>query len=144
MSSSEAEAARPASTIERQTAVAGLPPPPGPFAWSVAWGDLLFLSGLRGIDPATGQPAPTDRDRLRLIFRHLETALEASGSSLGRVLSTRVYVTDMGRHRPLVNEAFEAAFGPDLPTRTILEVSGLNQGDSIEVEVVAVRNERNS
>jgi len=139
MSSSGADAGGPAATIERQTAIAGLPEPTGPFAWSVGWGELVFLSGLRGIDPATGQPAATDRDRLELIFRHLAAALEASGSSLRRVLSTRVYVTDMSRHRPLVNEAFEAAFGADQPTRTIVEVGALNQADSIEIEVVAAR-----
>ena len=45
----------------------------------------------------------------------------------------------MGRHRPLVNDAYSRAFGPDLPVRTIVEVRGLNQGDSIEIEVVAAR-----
>jgi enamine deaminase RidA (YjgF/YER057c/UK114 family) len=53
-------------------------------------------------------------------------------------LSARVYVTEMSKHRPLVNEAFERAFGDELPTRTIVEVSALNQEDSIEVEVIAV------
>ena len=139
MSTSEADAAGPAGRIERKTAIAGLPGPTGPFAWSVGWGGLVFLSGLRGIDPATGQPAASDRERLELIFKHLQTALEASGSSLRRVLSTRVYVTDMSRHRPLVNEAFAAAFGADQPTRTIVEVGALNQADSIEIEVVAAR-----
>jgi enamine deaminase RidA (YjgF/YER057c/UK114 family) len=77
-----------------------------------------------------------------LIFSHLERALSASGSSLRDVLATRVYVTDMKRHRPLVNEAFEQAFGSDLPTRTILQVSALNQADTIEVEVIAAQRPR--
>ena len=119
-----------------------MPPPTGPFAWSVAWGNLVFVSGLRGIDPATGEPAETDRTRLGLIFSHLERALSASGSSLRDVLATRVYVTDMKRHRPLVNEAFEQVFGSDLPTRTILQVSALNQADTIELEVIAAQRSR--
>ncbi len=125
--------------IERRHAIDGVSAPTGPFAWSVAWGDLVFVSGLRGIDPATGRPAGSDAARLRLIFEHLERILAASGSSLRDVLSTRVYVTDMARHRPMVNEAFERAFGAERPTRTIVEVRGLNQHDTIEIEVVAAR-----
>jgi 2-iminobutanoate/2-iminopropanoate deaminase len=122
--------------------VEGLPAPPGPFSWSTAWGDLLFVSGLRGIDPESGRPAEGDEERIRLIFAHLERILAANGSSLADVLSTRVYVTEMVRHRPIVNEAFERAFGSDLPTRTIVEVRALNQADTIEIEAVAVRRGR--
>jgi enamine deaminase RidA (YjgF/YER057c/UK114 family) len=100
---------------------------------------MLFVSGLRGIDPSTGEPAGTDEERIRLIFQHLERALEEGGSSLQHVLSTRVYVTDMRRQRPLVNAAYERAFGAHLPTRTIVEVQRLNQDDSVEVEAVAAR-----
>lgn len=136
MTSSRAERE---GAIERRLEVAGLPAPTGPFAWSTAWRDLVFVAGLRGLDPATGRPAATDEERLRLIFAHLERVLEANGSSLQRVLATRVYVTDLRRHRPLVNAAFERAFGAERPTRTIVEVSALNQDDSIEIEVIAAR-----
>jgi 2-iminobutanoate/2-iminopropanoate deaminase len=125
--------------VERSRSVPGLPAPPGPFAWTTAWGGLLFVSGLRGIDPATGSLAATDEERLALIFDHLARALDAGGSSMRHVLATRIYVTDMARHRPLVNEAYERTFGNELPTRTIVEVRALNQNDSIEIEVVAAR-----
>jgi enamine deaminase RidA (YjgF/YER057c/UK114 family) len=127
------------SAIERARNIDGLPSPPGPFAWTAAFGDLLFVSGVRGIDPATNRPALTDEERVRWIFEHLARALEAGGSSLQRVLSTRVYVTDMRRHRPLVNAAYEKVFGDALPTRTIVEVRALNQEDTIEIEVIAAR-----
>lgn len=126
-------------SIHRQLTVPGLPPPPGPFAWTATWGDVLFVSGLRGIDPATGFPAQTDEERIEFIFQHLTRALEAGGSSLRHVLSTRVYVTDMQRHRPMINAAYERNFGLDLPTRTIVEVHALNQDDTIELEAVAAR-----
>jgi len=122
--------------------VAGVPAPPGPFSWSVASGDLVFLSGIRGVDPATGRPAGGDARRIRRIFEHLTRLLEASGSSLCDVLSTRVYVTHMRHHRPLVNAAFARFFGTAFPVRTIVEVRALNQGDSIELEAVAARRRR--
>ncbi|HYX90391.1 MAG TPA: Rid family hydrolase [Myxococcaceae bacterium] len=138
------EARRDPKRIERRPAVDGLPAPTGPFSWSVGWGDLVFVSGLRGIDPQRGQPVEGDPERVRLIFEHLGRILAANGSSLRDVLFARVYVTDMTRHRPIVNEAFERVFGAELPARTIVEVRALNQGDSVEMEVVAVRRERPS
>lgn len=123
----------------RRSAVAGVPVPPGPFVWSAAWGGLVFVSGIRGIDPATGTPARGDARRLRLIFAHLARVLDASGCAPRDVLAARVYVTAMRRHRPLVNAAFAKFFGNAPPARTIVEVRALNQADTIEVEVIAAR-----
>lgn len=140
MSSSERPAPPPAGpAIRREHAIAGVPEPTGPFAWSVAWGDLVFVSGVRGIDPATRTPAPDDEGRVRLIFEHLQRILRANGCGPQDVLATRVYVTEMSRHRPLINEAYARFFGTALPTRTIVEVRALNQADTIEVEVIAAR-----
>lgn len=94
-----------------------------------------------GSAASTRRPAPDDARRIQLIFAHLTRILAANGCAPGDVLSTRVYVTDLARHRPLVNEAFARFFGAALPTRTIVEVRALNQGDTVEVEVVACRNE---
>lgn len=127
--------------ISRVRSVDGVPPPTGPWNWSVTRDDLVFVSGVRGIDLATGLPAETNEIRIELIFRHIANILAAAGSSLDRVLATTVYVTDMKRLRPLVNDAYERAFGPNLPTRTIVQVVALNQDDSIEIEVVASRRE---
>jgi 2-iminobutanoate/2-iminopropanoate deaminase len=126
-----------AGELRRHAAVEGVPAPPGPFVWAVSWGGLVFVSGVRGLDPATGEPAPSDEARLELIFAHLDRILRSTGSSLDRVLVARVYVTDMVRHRPLVNAAFRRFFGENLPARTIVEVKALNQNDTVEVEVVA-------
>lgn len=125
--------------IERRAAIDGLPAPTGPYAWTAAFGDLVFVSGLRGIDDASGEPVAGDKERVRLIFRRLRRILDAHGCRCGDVLATRVYVTDMARIRPLVNDAYERFFGTDLPTRTIVEVQRLNQNDSVEIEAVIAR-----
>lgn len=127
------------SDIARTGHIDGIPDPTGPWNWSVAWNGLVFVSGVRGIDPQTGLPGEGDARRLELIFHHLRQILDKAGSSLQAVLDTTVYVTDMKRLRPLVNDAYEREFGDHLPTRTILEVSALNQEDTIEVQVVAAK-----
>lgn len=127
------------SSVERILEVEEVPDPTGPYSWAVAYGRLVFISGLRGIDAVSGVPVRGDGQRLDLIFTHLGRILERNGSSAEYVLATRVYVTDMHRLRPLVNDAFTRFFGSELPTRTIVEVAGLNQDDSVEVEAIAAR-----
>lgn len=127
--------------IERVYAVDEVPAPTGPFAWASGW-DQLVVAAARGIDVATRQPAETDAQRVHLIFSHLQKILAASGSSLSRVLAAHVYVTNMDHHRPLVYEAFAHFFGSELPACTMVEVSALNQSDTIEIEVVAARADR--
>lgn len=125
--------------ILRSFEVAGVPPAPGPWARAVEWNGLIFISGLRGIELETGAPAATVERRLELIHTHLALTLEQHGSDFASVIASRAYVTDMVGLRPAVNGFYERAFGPNLPTRTILEVAGLNQDDTIEIEFVAVR-----
>ena len=128
----------PMNDIRRNSCIDGIPEPTGPFHWTSEWNGLAFVSGVRGIDPLTGQPATDDARRLELIFEHLRRILASVGSSLEHVLSSTVYVTDMNV-RPMVNNAYVRAFGSHLPTRTIVQVAALNQNDSIEIAVIAAK-----
>jgi reactive intermediate/imine deaminase len=111
--------------------------PKGPFAQARRAGNLLYIAGQRGIDPATGALAePTIESRARQAFENLKAIAEAGGGSMATFLSTTVYVTDMKAHRPAVNQLYEEYFGANLPTRTIVEVSALNQDDIFEIEGV--------
>ncbi|MFC1491141.1 Rid family detoxifying hydrolase [Nitrospinota bacterium] len=115
------------------------PHPPGPFAQARRAGNLLFIAGQRGIDPETGAlVGATIEARARQTFENLKAIAEAAGGSMSTFLSTTVYVTDMKAHRPAVNRMYEEYFGANLPTRTIVEVSGLNQDDIVEVAAVVL------
>ena len=117
----------------------GAPRPAGPFAQARRAGNLLFIAGQRGIDPATGELVPpTIEARARRTFENLKAIAEAAGGSMATFLSTTVYVTDMKAHRPAVNELYEEFFGENLPARTIVEVSGLNQDDIVEIAAVVL------
>jgi 2-iminobutanoate/2-iminopropanoate deaminase len=128
----------PMNDIRRNSWIEDIPEPTGPFHWTAEWNGLAFVSGVRGIDPLTGLPATDDARRLELIFEHLRRILASVGSSLDRVLSSTVYVTDMNV-RPMVNDAYVKAFGLHLPTRSIVQVAALNQNDSIEIAVIAAK-----
>jgi 2-iminobutanoate/2-iminopropanoate deaminase len=109
-------------------------PPTGPFVQAIQVGPFLFLSGFRGIDPATNRVPKGDIEaEARQVFENIKAVMEAAGGRMTDIVSTTVYVRDMFRHRPIVNALYEAYFGTDLPTRTIVEVSRLNGDDNIEI-----------
>jgi 2-iminobutanoate/2-iminopropanoate deaminase len=109
--------------------------PTGPWSLGVRAGDFVFVAGMRGIDPATNKLVEGDEARIRQAFLNMKTIVAAAGGSLRDAVRLVVYVTDMGRNRPLVNKIQEELWGgPPYPPRTIVEVSRLNQDDIVEVE----------
>ncbi len=115
------------------------PSPTGPFVQARRAGNLVFIAGQRGIDPHSGELVERDIEkRTRRTLENLKGIAEAAGGSLATFVSTVVYVRDMNAHRPTINRLYEEYFGPNLPTRTIVEVSRLNQDDIVEIEAVVM------
>jgi 2-iminobutanoate/2-iminopropanoate deaminase len=109
--------------------------PTGPWSLGVRAGDFVFVAGMRGIDPATNKLVEGDEARIRRAFLNMKTIVEDAGGGLRDAVRLVVYVTDMDRHRPLVNKIQEEFWGGGpYPPRTIVEVSRLNQDDIVEVE----------
>ena len=77
--------------------------PTGPWSPGVRAGDFVFVAGMRGIDPSTNMPVEGDEARVRQAFTNMKTIVEAAGGTLRDTVRLAVYVTDMNRHRPLVN-----------------------------------------
>src|ERR1051326_3739121 len=114
-----------------------LPAPVGPYSPAVVLGNLVFVSGQAGRDPATGRLAGPDVDaQTEQVLKNIATILEAAGSSLQHVLRCGVFLVDMHEF-PRMNEVSARAFGAHRPARTTVEVSGL-PGDGLRVEIDAV------
>jgi enamine deaminase RidA (YjgF/YER057c/UK114 family) len=109
--------------------------PTGPWALGVRAGDLVFVAGMRGIDPGTDALVEGEEARIRQGFHNMKRVAESAGASLRDAVRIVVYVTDMARLRPLVNKVQEELWGQGpYPPRTIVEVRRLNQDDIFEVE----------
>jgi enamine deaminase RidA (YjgF/YER057c/UK114 family) len=105
--------------------------------WSLGTraGDFIYVAGMRGIDPATNTLVPDPEDRVRQAFLNMQLIAESEGASLRDAVRLVVYVTDMYRYRPIVNQIQAELWGDGpYPPRTIVEVDRLNQDDIVEVE----------
>lgn len=116
---------------------ANLPSPVGPYSPSMVFGNLVFVSGQAGRDPATGRIAGPDIEaQTEQVLTNIATILEAAGSSLQHVLRCGVFLVDM-REFGRMNDVYGRAFGQHRPARTTVEVSRL-PGDGLRVEIDAI------
>src|SRR5687768_4870776 len=113
-----------------------LPSPVGPYSPGMVFGNLVFVSGQAGRNPATGTLADDVSAQTEQVLKNIATILEAAGSSLQHVLRCGVFLVDM-KEFPKMNEVYARAFGSHRPARTTVEVSGL-PGDGLRVEIDAV------
>jgi 2-iminobutanoate/2-iminopropanoate deaminase len=109
---------------------------PIPFGTRV--GDMLFSSGIMGVDPSTGNLAESLSAQVRFAFANMERLLRKAGGNLGDVGHVRVLVSEEG-HRAAVNEEWLRAFpdAHDRPARHTV-VSALRGGMLVQLEIIAV------
>lgn len=109
----------------------------GPYSTATIAGGIIYLSGMIGIDPPVQKPVEGGTlAQAKQAFENIKTVLGELGATLGDVLKTTVYLTDIGEFGE-VNKLYAQYFGPDFPARTCVEVSRLPMGLSIEVECIA-------
>jgi 2-iminobutanoate/2-iminopropanoate deaminase len=102
-------------------------------------GNLLFSSGISGIDPANGI-APADLgEQCELAFANMKKLLENAGGSLDDIGVMKVYLKDRSQ-RNAVNQPWLRMF-PDennRPARHTVEYDAFPPGILVQLEVIAV------
>jgi 2-iminobutanoate/2-iminopropanoate deaminase len=110
----------------------------GPYSQAVASGELVFVSGQIPVDPATGKMPESMADQAKQALENLKSVVEASGSSMNRVLRTTIYLTDMDAF-PEVNAVYAEFFRKPYPSRSCVGCASLPKGSKIEIDAVALR-----
>ena len=110
----------------------------GPYSQAIRAQGLIFTSGQIPIDPATSQiiagdvSAQTDR-----VLKNLAAILQASGSSLEKVLRCTVFLKNMGDFTAM-NEVYGRYFKQAPPARSTVEVARLPKDVLVEIDVIAL------
>ncbi len=109
-----------------------------PFSEAVRVGNMLYLSGQIGIDPATGKLAPGGiAAETKQTLENIKTTLARHGSSIENVVKCTVYIDDISKWQEL-NKVYVGYFQKQLPARSALGADGLALGAALEIECFAV------
>lgn len=117
--------------------VRGLAPPISHYCDAVRFGDLLFISGLVGVDDNGKVVGDGDAARqTRQIFENMKKVLDAAGATFADVLKVTVFMTNID-DRPKINPVRQEYFGAAKPASTLVEVRKLVRPDLLlEIEAV--------
>ena len=111
----------------------------GPYSQAVRHGDLVFLSGQVGLDPATGKLVEGGVEaQARQVFRNLRAVCQAAGGDLDDLVKVNIFLTDLSNFAA-VNQIMADAFSEPYPARATIGVAGLPLGAEVEVEGVLGR-----
>lgn len=109
----------------------------GPYSQAVKTGKLLFVSGIMGLNPATGHLVPGGiKAETEQTLKNLQAILTAAGATPKNVVKATVYLLDMADFAT-VNEIYAKTFGEEPPARACVAVIGLAKGARVEIEAIA-------
>jgi 2-iminobutanoate/2-iminopropanoate deaminase len=110
------------------------------FPQAVIAGDLIFLSGTTGIDPATSKLAGEDFETQAMqAFRNIATILEDTGSSLEKIVKTTIFmVAGQDSDFKAINKVYSHFFPDNPPARSAPQVMPFPGGILVSVECIAL------
>ena len=110
----------------------------GPYSQAVIAGGMLYTSGMIPIDPETNTLVQGDVCvQARQAIGNLKNLVEASGSSMDKVVKTTVFIKNMEDFAQ-INEVYKEFFTDSFPSRSCVEVARLPKDVLIEIEAIAI------
>ena len=108
----------------------------GPYSQAIVTNGLVFTSGQIAINPETGAvEAQTVTEQTEQVCKNIKAVLEASGSSLEKVVKTVCFLRDMGDFATF-NEVY-AKYFTGKPARSCVAVKELPKNVLVEIDTVA-------
>ncbi|HEX3866853.1 MAG TPA: RidA family protein [Gemmatimonadaceae bacterium] len=112
-------------------------PPRYPFSPAVRVGNMIYLAGQIGTDSSGTLVAGGIQAEARQALNNIGKVLEASGSSLNRVVKCTVFMADMSEW-PAMNEIYATYFKQHFPARSAFGTTGLALNARVEIDCIAV------
>jgi 2-iminobutanoate/2-iminopropanoate deaminase len=123
------------STTEAPAAV-------GPYSQAVRVGQFVFTAGQIPLDPQSGQIVSEDiSEQARRVLDNLTAVLKAENLTFDHIVKTTIFLTDMNDFAA-VNEVYAGYFSQQPPARSTVAVSALPKGARVEIECIAVSDQR--
>lgn len=110
----------------------------GPYSQGIAGNGLVFVSGQLPVDPKTGAMSETIEAQARQSLTNLKAIIEASGSSLDKVVKTTCFLADIADFAAF-NAVYAEFFPKDAPARSCFQVAAIPKNAKLEVEAIALK-----
>ena len=111
----------------------------GPYSQANVAGNMVFVSGQLGIDPASGDFVDGGvRAQTEKALQNLQAILEAAGATLDDVTVCQVFLKDLNDFVAM-NEVYATFFTENPPTRAAFEVARLPKDGLVEISCIAVK-----
>lgn len=109
----------------------------GPYSQAIVCPPFVFVSGCLGFDPKTGAFVEGGVEaQARQALQNLKSVVEASGSEVGKIVKTTVFLKDMNDFAA-VNTVYAEFFGEHKPARSLVEVARIPRDGQFEIEAIA-------
>ena len=109
-----------------------------PLAQAVRFGDMLFVSGVGAVDPATGDVVDGDiTAQTRLALDNLMSVLAAAGATTKNIVNVRVTLRDVADF-PRFNETFREYLAGEKVTRTCIGAIPNRAGINVQIDCIAM------
>jgi 2-iminobutanoate/2-iminopropanoate deaminase len=110
----------------------------GPYSPAVKAGELVFISGQLGIDPAAGNIVEGGIEaETRQALTNLKNLVEASGATMDQVTKVTVFLRDIAEFAKM-NTVYADFFTVNPPARSAFQVGALPRAAAVEIEAIAV------
>ncbi|KAI9510801.1 YjgF-like protein [Russula earlei] len=120
----------------RKVSTANAPQAIGPYSQAIVSPPFVFVSGCLGFDPKTGAFVDGGVEaQARQALQNLKSVIEASGSEVGKIVKTTVFLKDLNNFGA-VNAIYQDFFGEHKPARSLVEVARIPRDGLFEIEAI--------
>ena len=110
-----------------------------PYSQGIVAGDLVFVSGQLGIDPAKGHVVEGGIvEQTEQTMKNLAAVLEEAGTTLENAVMVSIFLVDLGDFQAM-NEVYARHLAEPYPARATVQIAALPSGARVEIAVVAHR-----
>ena len=124
--------------MNKTITAAGAPAASGPYCHAKLAGNMLFISGQLGVDPATGAMGKDVSEQATLALKNLGVILKAADMDYTDVVKTTVFLADINDFAA-VNAIYAEYFRDEPPARSCVQAGALPKDGLFEIEAVAVK-----
>ncbi|MCQ2747694.1 MAG: Rid family detoxifying hydrolase [Mycoplasmoidaceae bacterium] len=110
----------------------------GPYCQAIVAGNTLYMSGMLGIVPATGNLAgDTIEAQTKQVFANIDAVLKEAGFPKESVIKCGVYLSSLNDFAGC-NKVYAEYFGNHKPARACVRAELVKQA-KVEIDVIAVK-----